>query len=285
MPNREPAHNSRPGAAPSRTPDSRPAGYDEIIGGDLVVEYSREGRRGRRTGGVSVLGAFFVAIFAQVLTLGTVVGLAISFPNETSALISEVRVMLARQAPNRPTMARSEIRDVVGGESQRLAILRLEDRAISRRDRQAWEELEACMARTPSATPDYEAIQASLIRIRLAYQGLESSAPPALEPREIFPTAATEADIPLASLIQVLRDGKQTELKRQRCAFLLQKISSPAARSALFQSIQEDPSLIVAGQAFHSFRVLTGYPDTNCFDAESVARWWSRNAHTSVGQN
>jgi len=285
MPNREPAPNSRPGVAPSRTPDSRPAGYDEIIGGDLVVEYSREGRRARRSGGVSVLGAFCVAIFAQVFTLGAVAGLAIAFPDETSALLAEVRVLWARQTPNRPTMARSETRGAVEGEPQRLAILRLEDRAISRRDRQAWEELEACMARTPSATPDYEAIQASLIRIRLAYQGLESAAPPALEPREIFPTAATEADIPLASLIQVLRDGKQAELKRQRCAFLLQKNASPAARSALFQTIQEDPSLIVAGQAFHSFRALTGYPDTNCFDAEAVARWWSRNAHTSVGQN
>jgi len=167
----------------------------------------------------------------------------------------------------------------------RLEILRLEDQAIFRRDRQAWDALEAKAVRLPTADPDYEAVHASLIRIRIAYERLETEVPPVLDPREIFPTAATEAEIPLASLIQVLRDTKQTESKRQRCAFLLQKENSPVARSALFQSIQEDPSLLVVRQSFQSFRSLTGYPDSNCFDAQGVARWWSRNAHTALGQN
>jgi hypothetical protein len=264
--------------------DSNPSSrYDSIRADDLVVEYPPVTPGGRRSGGVSAVGAFFVAILAQVFTLGGVAGLAIAFPAQTAQIIAEARMLVVREVPERSVLSSRSPEPAAGQE--RMTILRLEDRAISRRDRQAWEELQARLARIPSSTPDYEAVQASLIRIQLAYQNLESAVPPPLEPREIFPTAATEAEIPLASLIQVLRDGKQSELKRQRCAFLLQKDPSTAARSALFQTIQEDPSLLVAGQAFHSFRALTGYPDTNCFDSQAVARWWSRNAHGAVGQN
>jgi hypothetical protein len=248
-----------------------------------MVEYPPTSPGHRRRRGISGIGVFFIAVFAQVFVLGTVAGLAIAFPNEASALIARVRMHFAAglaepEATKRQTTASANASD------PRMEILRLEDRAIWRRDREAWDELRERVAQLPAAHPDHEAVQASLIRIQMAYDRPGLADPPSLDPREIFPTAATESEIPVASLIQVLHDLKQDEVKRQRCAFLLESQSSPAARSALFQAIQEDRSLLVVRQAFDSFRTLTGYPGQNCFDADAVARWWSRNAHAALGQ-
>ncbi len=284
MPPREHPSNVRSGPSNSGGSPYRGPGYEaDPLASDLVIEFPASRPSNRRAKGVSAVGAFFIALLAQISLVGIIAAAAIAFPAETSLMVSHLRMHFAGRAVDRQPTSEVSAATLVPTD-RRLEILRLEDRAISRKDRGAWNLLQEKVAQVPVSHPDYEAIQASLIRIRLAYDRPELAEPPALDPREVFPTAATEADIPLASLIQLLHDSKQSESKRQRCAYLLKRDNSPVARNALFQSIQEDPSLLVIHEAFESFQILTGYPGKNCFDAPGVARWWSRNAHGALGQ-
>jgi hypothetical protein len=167
--------------------------------------------------------------------------------------------------------------------ARRLEILRLEDRAVCRGDRGALVALLDLEGRLDAEDPDRLGVEASLLRIRDVFAERSRLVPPALEASEVFPSARTEADLPLAALVQVLLDGRQSEGKRRRAAFLLKEGASATARNALFQAIQQDASLAVVQEAFLSFRELTGYPGDNGFDSEEIARWWSRNA-SSLGQ-
>lgn len=284
MASREPAAHLHPAPASHGNVSSRRAAEGGTgFTGELVVDYPAVPRTNRRRRGMGGIGVFFTAVMAQIFVLGSLAGLAVAFPGETLQLVAKARLHFA-PALSAPAVFGERGSSAAVPTDGRLEILRLEDRAIWRRDREAWEALRSKVAQLPVSHPDNEAVHASLIRIQMVYERPTVAEPPALDPREIFPTAATEADIPVASLIQVLHDGQQSETKRQRCAFLLQRQTSPAARGALFQSIQEDRSLLVVRQAFDSFRMLTGYPGRNCFDADEVARWWSRNAHTALGQ-
>ncbi len=277
----------------SPTPSSRPAGSGPVLdgsgladlGGDPdLLEYPGVTRVRRRKATVSPIGAFFLGLLSQAVLLAALAAAFLLYPEKARRLVSKsgfdwpwpdaVAAFVAGPSPGNAGTA----------EIERIHILRLEDRALSRGDRTAWKELGAKLNQLDRASADFDGVQASLFRIRMGFQQRGQEIPPPLDPREIFPTAATENEIPLASLIQVLLDQTQNEVRRQRAAWLLADAPAASARNALYQAIQEDPNLFVVAQAFHSFRSLTGYPGQDGFDDEALARWWSRNAPGVIGQ-
>jgi len=264
-----------------RTTDDGPVTYGP---GEFVVEYagalppgSRRPRR-RSIGGV---GVFFLGMFAQVVVLGALGAVAWFAPDFTSRCVAPlaerygIGESMAGSGPEPAADSRDEMR--------RVEILRLEDRAVCRGDRSALVALLDLEGHLKPDDPDRLGVEASLLRIRNVFAERSSLVPPVLEASEVFPSARTEADLPLAALVQVLLDGRQSEAKRRRAAYLLKEAASSTSRNALFQAIQQDASLAVVQEAFLSFQELTGYPGENGFDSQEIAQWWSRHA-SSLGQ-
>ncbi len=161
----------------------------------------------------------------------------------------------------------------------------MEDRAIYGKERIAWDELLRQSALLDPADLTYDAVQASLMRIRLLYKVDGSGAPLPLDARAIFPGKSSEADLPPTAVIQVLRDKRQPPEVRRRAAYLLADEPSPSTARALYDTIQDDPNLEVVKEAFLAFRSTTGYPGEDFFDAQSVENWWDSNKAAILGQN
>ncbi|MEM1297142.1 MAG: hypothetical protein AAGH89_17380 [Verrucomicrobiota bacterium] len=238
--------------------------------------------------GFSGFGVFCMAIFAQLLLIGGLGTAAYFYPDEASKVLDKAAQYLnadtENAAPEVVHWTPPEPESTLGA---RIQILELEDRAIVRGDRTAFSELQrqAKLLESDSANPIYDAVHASLVRVRQLYQVSAQNTPPQLDAQAIFPGAEAEPDLPTASVIQVLRDRRHTAHSRERAAYLLANVNTPPAQKALFNTIQDDPNLQVVVQAFSSFRKSTGYPGHDCFDSEAVESWWYQNAPKILGQN
>ncbi len=238
-------------------------------------------------GGVSRFGAFFLAIFAQILVFGGLGAAAYFYPQESADALRKVAQLLDREGPTTQAEATPWIPpEPTSTLGDRIQILELEDRAIYRGDRTAFAELQrrADLLEDDTANPIFDAVHASLVRIRQLYQVSAQNAPPVLDAQAIFPGAQTEPDLPTASVIQVLRDRRHSAPARERAAYLLADVKTAPAQKALFNTIQDDPNLQVVAQAFTSFRKSTGYPGNDWFNSEEVETWWFQNAPTILGR-
>lgn len=232
--------------------------------------------------GISAGGAFGMALMAQFVLVGLCLAAVWAFPRETGDLIQRLFARLELTKPSSMSVAR-----IPGGEvsAERLMILDLEDRALYRGERSALEQLQRMGRELKPEEPCFDAVQASLIRVRQSYQLSLGEVPGPLDPREILPGFETERDLPATAIVDVLRNRRQSPAKRQRAAYLLaNERQSAAAQSALFHAIQDDPSLVVVRQAFQSFQELTGYPGRDFFDTDAIDRWWARNSASFMSQ-
>ena len=226
--------------------------------------------------GVSAAGAFGMAMLANLILAGFVASVIWAFPRETGQALRRVASRLDLGASRMDLVPESGV--------DRLAILRLEDRALYRGERSALEQLQRLSREIDSTDRNFEAVQASIIRVRQSYQMNLGEVPGPLDAREILPSIETEKDLPATAIVDVLRNRQQSPAKRQRAAYLLaNERQDAAALSALFHTIQDDPSLPVVRQAFQSFQGLTGYPGRDFFDADAVDRWWARNSASFIG--
>tara|TARA_R110002096_G_scaffold215310_9_gene403131 strand:+ start:45413 stop:46264 length:852 start_codon:yes stop_codon:yes gene_type:complete len=238
--------------------------------------------------GFSGFGVFCMAIFAQILLIGGLGVAAYFYPKEASAILDKAAQYLDAEGeeatPQVVHWTPPEPESTLGA---RIQILELEDRAIVRGDRTAFSELQrqAKLLESDSANPIYDAVHASLVRVRQLYHVSAQNTPPRLDAQAIFPGAEAEPDLPTASVIQVLRDRRHAAESRERAAYLLAEVNTPPAQKALFNTIQDDPNLQVVVQAFSSFCKSTGYPGHDCFDSEAVESWWYQNAPKILGQN
>lgn len=233
--------------------------------------------------GASIGAAFGMALLAQFVLAGLALAVVWAFPREVGGLVKRVAGRMDVALPGRPALA-----GVPRGTSQadRLAILELEDRALFRAERSALEQLQQLSRELDPSDEGFDAVQASLIRVRQSLQLSQGELPGPLDPREILPGVETERDLPVMAIVDVLRNRRQSPAKRQRAAFLLAKErQSAAAQSALFHAIQDDPNLVVVRQSFQSFQELTGYPGRDFFDTDAIDRWWARNSASFMGQH
>ncbi len=230
--------------------------------------------------GLSAGGVFLIALLTQIFLVSLVGTLAWAFPDHTRTLVHNAAAKLelgsALRASTRPSP---------GPSSQLAEIQELENRAIFRAERTAWQELNRLSRTLESSTTEYDASNASLIRIRMRYQYGAIEIPPPLDPREFYPTAESEADIPDPEIVRILRDRRLSPDKRRRAAYLLGNNRSGPVSTALYHAIQDDPNLLVVRQAFESFRTITGYPGAGAFDVEAIERWWSRNGGAIAERN
>ena len=232
--------------------------------------------------GWSFAGVFGVAMLAQLALAVLVAGVVWAFPKECGGL---VRRLAGRMELRTAGMLASDFPAARGGGADRLAILQLEDRALYRGDRAALERLRRMARDLEPADGEFDAVQASLIRVRQSFQLSQAEVPGPLDPREILPGVEAERDLPATAIVDVLRNRHQPVAARQRAAYLLKnERQSAAAQNALFHAIQDDPNLVVVRQAFLSFQELTGYPGRDFFDADAIDRWWARNSASFVGQ-
>jgi len=270
-----------PGSRPYPQPQAQPQSGRETVGrhhpqqpAAAAVEKS----------GLTAVGAFGMAMLANLVLLFLLASLVWAFPKETGGLVERIATRMGLASPaNSPGAA---LVPGVDSAADRLEILELEDRAIFRGERTALEQLQRLSQELDPADLGYDAVQASLIRIRQRYQLSQGEIPPPLDAREILPGAETEKDLPVTAIVDVLRNRRQPPSKRQRAAYLLaHSRQSAAAKNALFHAIQDDPNLGVVRQSFQAFQELTGYPGRDFFDSDAIDRWWARNATSFIGQN
>lgn len=258
----------------SPSPPVMSTGAGDMIGDGDALD---GGRRG-----LSFAAVFGTALLAHVALAVFVAGVIWAFPKECGGLIRRV---VGRMDVSGAGMLSAAARSPREGPVDRLTILALEDRALYRGDRSALEQLQRMARELDSADSGFDAVQASLVRVRQSFQLSQAEVPGPLDPREILPGAESERDLPATAIVDVLRNRHQPPAARQRAAYLLKnERQSAAAQSALFHAIQDDPNLVVVRQAFQSFQELTGYPGRDFFDADAIDRWWARNSASFIGQ-
>lgn len=281
-----PAFEQNPGVAPPQQPYQQPysqPGYqpdhEESHGHHPAPATGGQG------GGISGVAAFFLGMLAQLILLGCI-GIALYvMPEPTGKFFqaAQAHFQVEEDAPEVSEWDPSiEVdTDVVA----RMEILELEDRVIYGKERIAWDELVRQSQILNPADLTFDAVHASLKRIRLIYAIGGPGTPAPLDARVIFPGKTSESELPDTAIIQVLRDKRQPPEIRRRAAFLLADSTSPSATRALYDSIQDDPNLDVVKQAFTSFCGTTGYPGEDFLDTQSVASWWDTHKAGILGQN
>lgn len=237
--------------------------------------------RGSRKG-ISGWGAFFLAIFSQVVVAGILVGLAYLFPDDASWALKKAAAFLKMEAAT--PAASSAITAPANNPNAaplnpmllaRIEILELEDRAIFRKERTAFNELQRLSQTLDSADPRYDAVQASLLRIRRLFETYRSEEPPPLKVSALFPGKTMESELSRDLIVTLLRDPRQAPETRQRAAYLLGQARTAPGVRALYESIQEDPNLGVVAEAFDSLRGATKYGGDDWSDLKALQSWWN----------
>jgi len=238
--------------------------------------------RGARRG-ISGWGAFFLAIFSQVVVAGILVGLAYLFPEDAAWTLKKAAAFLNVESAS-GTSASSAITAPVNDPNApplnpmlqaRIEILELEDRAIFRKERTAFNELQRLGQSLDPADPRYDAVQASLLRIRRLFESYRNEEPAPLKVSALVPGMTMESELSRDVIITLLRDPRQEPGIRQRAAFLLGQAGTAPGVRALYESIQEDPNLGVVAEAFESLRGVSKFGGDDWSDMKALQSWWS----------